>query len=141
MIEWSVNPGITIFDLKSYSSTSSPYPSMLTNEYFGLSIAVDPTTGTAYVPCGYNAGREMVRYTPGENAIKSESMPTTGELLTMGSYTFVWSSIRSSFLLFGGYTSANPPVCNHKMWEYKSGSWASLVSQSILHLFVIEKRQ
>jgi hypothetical protein len=110
----------------------------LTKEYYGLSIAVDPTTATVYVPCGYNAGVDMAWYNPGANTIKNVSMPTTGELKDMGSYSFVWSSSRSSFLFFGGYTTANPPVCNNKMWEYKNGVWGALVRQLTLNLFVNE---
>ncbi|KAF9539056.1 hypothetical protein EC957_005830 [Mortierella hygrophila] len=128
MIEWAADPGLIVYDLESNSVTPFPYPDAFNRS--GLSIGFDPTTAGAgseyaYVPCGFNAGVEMAMINPNSNppTINSVLMPTTGVMQGIGYYSFVWSTVRSSFLLFGGYTEANPPVCNNQMWEYKGGVW------------------
>ena len=140
MIEWAADPGLIIYDLESNSVTPMLYPDALTQ--YGLSIGFDPTTaGTgseyAYVPCGLKAGVDMAQVDPkgSTTIINSVPMPTTGVMQKIGYYSFVWSSVRSSFLLFGGYTEASPPVCNNQMWEYKTGVWRPLVNvRSIIDL-------
>ncbi|KAF8947289.1 hypothetical protein BGZ47_009677 [Haplosporangium gracile] len=133
IIEWSISPGLIIFDLESSSVT--PILNLNATRQYGLTIAVDPTTtadtgtGAAYVPCGYSAGLEMARLVSKDNVnvVKPVPMPTTGVMQKIGFYSFVWSSVRSSFLLFGGYTEDNPPICNNQMWEYKSEVWGPLM--------------
>lgn len=128
MIEWAAEPGLIMYDLSKNSVTPMNYTDALTR--YGLSIAFDPTTlgtGTeyAYVPCGFRAGADMAQVS--NNLINPVLMPTTGVIQKIGYYSFVWSSVRSSFLLFGGYnTDVNPPVCNNQLWEYKGGVWSPL---------------
>ncbi|KAG0071555.1 hypothetical protein BGZ89_010266 [Linnemannia elongata] len=128
MIEWAAEPGLIMYDLSKNSVTPMNYTDALTR--YGLSIAFDPTTlgtGTeyAYVPCGFRAGADMAQVS--NNLINPVLMPTTGVMQKIGYYSFVWSSVRSSFLLFGGYnTDVNPPVCNNQLWEYKGGVWSPL---------------
>lgn len=138
MVEWAAEPGVIIYDLESNSVTPLQYPDALTQ--YGPSIGFDPTTtgtGTqyAYVPCGFKAGVDMAQVDLKNNLINSVAMPTMGVMQKIGYYSFVWSSVRSSFLLFGGYTQADPPVCNNQMWEYKGGVWTALVDvRSIIYL-------
>ncbi|KAF9154075.1 hypothetical protein BG015_001897 [Linnemannia schmuckeri] len=144
IIEWSISPGLIIFDLASSSVT--PILNLNATRQYGLTIAVDPTTtadtgtGAAYVPCGYSAGLEMARLVSKDNVnvVKTVPMPTTGVMQKIGFYSFVWSSARSSFLLFGGYTEDNPPVCNNQMWEYKSEVWGPLTMKNTPYTDVVE---
>ncbi|KAF9931269.1 hypothetical protein FBU30_010498 [Linnemannia zychae] len=106
LIEWSLDPGMTIFNLSPPSGTSSPYPSGL-NRQFGMQIAVDPTTGMAGVPCAASNGTAMVTFKAGEWTITTVAMPTTGLAQRISHYSFVWSSVRSTengtkMIVFGG---------------------------------------
>ncbi|KAF9903178.1 hypothetical protein EC991_004086 [Linnemannia zychae] len=133
LVEWSVNPGITVFNLDNGSSTPKGFPQGLTNQT-GLQIAINPSTGQAHVPCAASGGDSMLQFDPAGSATQMVAMPlaTEGIMQKITSYSFVWSTVRSSFLLLGGYTFVNnPPRCNEALWEFKGGVWSRVPTKNM----------
>ncbi|KAG0375687.1 hypothetical protein BGX24_008772 [Mortierella sp. AD032] len=135
LVEWSSTPGLTVFNLENGSSTPRGFPTGLTTEP-GLQIAIDPSTGTANVPCGANNGDSMVQFNPStDTPIKQVVMPSATQdiMQKIAYYSFVWSSVRKSFLLLGGFTYNNPlsPRCNEALWEFKEGSWSRVATRNM----------
>ncbi|KAF9122242.1 hypothetical protein BGW39_009881 [Mortierella sp. 14UC] len=129
LVEWSVKPGITIFNLDNGSSTPKGFPQGLTKQD-GLQIAIDPSTGRAHVPCAASDGDAMLLFDPAGSATQTVAMPLAAEgiMQKITSYSFVWSTVRSSFLLLGGFTFvSNPPRCNEALWEFKGGTWSRVM--------------
>ncbi|KAG0271672.1 hypothetical protein BGZ95_000474, partial [Linnemannia exigua] len=130
LVEWSATPGLTVYSLDNGSSTFKGFPLGLTAEP-GLQIAINPSTGAANVPCGTSNGDAMAQFNPlTQAAVNAVAMPMGASdiMQKISYYSFVWSTVRSSFLLLGGFTySQNPPRCNEALWEFKGSSWSRVV--------------
>ncbi|KAF9096283.1 hypothetical protein BGX23_011673 [Mortierella sp. AD031] len=127
LVEWSISPGVTVYNLVENSWSTSPYPGQGLTINNGTRIAIDPT-GRAYVPSASANGTQMAQFVPGEKNTKIDlvNMPLNDDKMWgLTFYSFVWSQTRSSFLLYGGFTINNGvKLCNAQLWEYKSTTWS-----------------
>ncbi|KAG0069425.1 hypothetical protein BGZ90_000208 [Linnemannia elongata] len=105
---------------------SYSYPQNTTKQN-GMRNGVDMRTGIVYVPFGNNNGKEMVTNIPGNSSLQSWLMPTALTQVAIIEESFLWSTYRSRFLLYGG-AAIQPHIGNPYLNEYNPDTheWAVL---------------
>ncbi|KAG0199172.1 hypothetical protein BGX28_007519 [Mortierella sp. GBA30] len=100
---------------KIWLPTVQPLPAGYTT-FWKLKAATDPNTGMVYVPSGKDDGNSMAVYNPvGSMTSASVSMPPPDTMiLPLSYYSVVWSTERSTLLIYGGlkYVGAVSPGGN-----------------------------
>ncbi|CAO3574104.1 unnamed protein product [Mortierella alpina] len=97
-------PGISVYNILSGTwLTKRPLPSNpLVSDYYGLRSAVDPNTGTVYIPTGTKDNQTLAY--DSESGISSllpnPAASIMNSVVTL--YSVVWSTARNSLLLYGG---------------------------------------
>ncbi|KAF9122802.1 hypothetical protein BGW39_009483 [Mortierella sp. 14UC] len=76
--------------------------------------ATDPLTDKVFIPG--SAGTSMLGYDFSNKIVSVLPMPIGGNATSWNRYSFVWSEMRASFLLFGGLGS---PSADSYFYEYK----------------------
>ncbi|KAG0055784.1 hypothetical protein BGZ89_002276 [Linnemannia elongata] len=122
---WDTLGSISTYNITSntWSNPASLPPS--TKKVTKLNAAMDPTSGLIYLPSGFESGAvnvyAMMVYNPATRAALSLPMPSDESTLAgLAYFSLVWSTARSSMLLYGGVsvkTTGTSPgqVYNHCM--------------------------
>lgn len=142
LIVWGPLTGLSTYDIVTTVWTSEirfdPFKGFLGSE---VSSALDPTTGLIYFPGVANNATGMLVYDPVTSSTSIVPMyPHSVLSLDVDGYSFVWSELRKSFLLFGGSIYVNDTMeFNQYIAEYQPStySWIRIVSVHFF-LFAIE---
>ncbi|KAF9082029.1 hypothetical protein BGX23_000183 [Mortierella sp. AD031] len=96
-------------DTKAWTRVSAR-PAEYTTYGWGVQAASDPTTGFVYTPSGFsNSNNDMFVYDlSAKTATPAPMPPKDGFQLKWYAYSFVWSEVRRSFLIFGGEGNFGP---------------------------------
>lgn len=131
LIVWGASTGFSTYDFATTVWTNNtlgnPKPEVGGGQ---TSLALDPTSGLIYVPGGANKGTGMLVYDPvAANSTVVPMYPSTVLSFMDIGYSFVWSELRKTFLLFGGFEKGDT-VYNQYMIEYQPStySWTRIVS-------------
>lgn len=135
LIVWGAFTGLSTYDIATTIWTNITLRTPNSEVGGGrASVALDPTTGLIYIPQGVNKGTGMLVYDPvADNTTVIPMYPSTVLSFLDVGYSFVWSELRKSFLLFGGFNQVeNSTVFNQYMIEYQPStySWTQIVSVS-----------
>ncbi|KAG0018194.1 hypothetical protein BGZ80_007467 [Entomortierella chlamydospora] len=110
---------ISTYDIETGSwsvNTQSPTNS---SPQMGLKAVADPSSGLVYIPSGANQGNNMMEYDPTTGASRSLPMPSEFAGYGLAYYSVVWSTQRSSILLYGGHLITANYSSNEQLFEYK----------------------
>ncbi|KAF9093097.1 hypothetical protein BGX23_003661 [Mortierella sp. AD031] len=106
------NTGWSTFNFAKRTWANFTLPPGTTNR-IGIKSGVDYNTGIVYVPAAFANGTQMIVNSVGTGYLNPSVMPTTLMPAPIYHETFVWSSVRGTFLHYGGKTmfgteSGNP---------------------------------
>ncbi|KAF9144704.1 hypothetical protein BGX30_011725 [Mortierella sp. GBA39] len=105
------NTGWSTFNIADRTWTNSTLPLDATRQ-LAIRSAVDYNTGYVYAPAGTSNGTQMAMNTLSSTAYTTSAMPMDLMPVPINHETFVWSTVRGTFLHYGGKTmfggNANP---------------------------------
>ncbi|KAF9121789.1 hypothetical protein BGX30_002366 [Mortierella sp. GBA39] len=128
---WDTLGSISTYNITSnaWSNPASLPPS--TKKVTKLNAAMDPTSGLIYLPSGFESGAvnvyAMMVYNPATRAALSLPMPSDESTLAgLAYFSLVWSTARSSMLLYGGVSVVNFTVSTPSFFEFlpAAAMWA-----------------
>jgi hypothetical protein len=131
---WDTLGSISTYNITSntWSNPASLPPS--TKKVTKLNAAMDPTSGLIYLPSGFESGAVNVYavmvYNPATRAALSLPMPSDESTLAgLAYFSLVWSTARSSMLLYGGVSVVNFTVSTPSFFEFlpAAAMWAPVV--------------
>ncbi|KAH7032060.1 hypothetical protein BKA57DRAFT_497601 [Linnemannia elongata] len=102
----------------------------ITTSIPGLHAITDPNTGIIYIPTGTNDNQTMVYY-PDSGAGSSLPTPPLSVMSPdVSNYGAVWSTVRNSMLLYGGWSYAPPYEGNSYLVEFQptSNTWSRIAT-------------
>ncbi|KAF9992459.1 hypothetical protein BGZ79_003056 [Entomortierella chlamydospora] len=134
LIVWGFLTGISTYDIASdtWSVVTNVQPASI-QPTVGKRIAADPRTGIIYKIASKSLAvavpQMFIAYNPTTNTTQSLTLPAILNKTQINYYSFVWSTLRNSTLLYGGYfpsTNENNTV----FYEYHpdTDSWNELVT-------------
>lgn len=121
------NSGWSAFNIadRTWTNTSLPLDATRT---IAIRSGVDYNTGYVYVPAGTSNGTQMAMNTISSTAYTTSAMPTELMPVPINHETFVWSSVRGTFLHYGGKTFTRD-TANPYLNEYSAtNGWSRVVS-------------
>lgn len=106
-----MNTGWSTFNIADRTWTNTTLPLDATRQ-IAIRSAVDYNTGYVYVPAGTSNGTQMAMNTLSSTNYTISAMPTDLMPVPINHEAFVWSTVRGTFLHYGGKTifgdTANP---------------------------------
>ncbi|KAG0366152.1 hypothetical protein BGX24_003826 [Mortierella sp. AD032] len=106
----------------SYSNT------LQTTKKAGVRNGVDMNTGYVYIPNGNNNGQEMIMNPPFTTSFTISAMPTHLMPEPVSHESFVWSTVRNSFLHYGGKSMVGTTGNPHLNEFSAAGGWAAVAT-------------
>ncbi|KAK3843927.1 MAG: hypothetical protein J3R72DRAFT_489062 [Linnemannia gamsii] len=97
------NTGWSTFSIADRTWTNTSLPIDATRE-IAVRSAVDYNTGDIYIPAGSSNGTQMTMKSLTSTAYTTSAMPTDTMPHPINHETWVWSSVRRTFLHYGGNT-------------------------------------
>ncbi|KAF9983905.1 Multiple epidermal growth factor-like domains protein 8 [Mortierella antarctica] len=134
LIVWStvLKPAVYTYSITSNASTvtQKPLPAKHTG-FMKLRAVTDPNTGLVYLPSGMNNGTEMAVYHPSNGTFTSVAMASPMVMTTaIAYYSVVWSTLRNSMILYGGFNIFDEKEGNPYLIEFnpRTASWSRILT-------------
>ncbi|KAF9435613.1 hypothetical protein BGZ76_005900 [Entomortierella beljakovae] len=127
VVNSSVNVSTYNIASNSWSEVETVLVPNISQNLNGLAAASDPDTGLIYIPGAGSEGKFMLEFDPATKSSKFLTMPEAYSSHSVRFFTAVWSSVRKSILLYGGfYNSSGTDVALSDIYEYSptTASWA-----------------
>jgi hypothetical protein len=133
------NTGWSTFNIADRTWTNTSLPLDATRQ-IAIRSGVDYNTGYVYAPAGTSNGTQMAMNAL-STAYTTSAMPTELMPVPINHETFVWSSVRGTFLHYGGKTifgnTANPYLNEYS----PTNGWSRVVSPHSLFCMDILKQE
>ncbi|KAF9346920.1 hypothetical protein BGX26_001548 [Mortierella sp. AD094] len=110
LIIWGRLTGISVYNITGgfwFAPSSMPLNSNILD---GLQVVTDPGSGLIYIPSGAGKGLSMMQYDPSTGNNQVLPMPAQIANYSFKHYSAVWSTQRSTILLYGGYPKYNRTI-------------------------------
>ncbi|KAF8942073.1 hypothetical protein BGZ47_006912 [Haplosporangium gracile] len=131
------NTGWSTFNIADRTWINTSLPLDATRQ-IAIRSAVDYNTGYVYAPAGTSNGTQMAMNTLSSTTYTTSAMPTDLMPIPINHETFVWSSIRGTFLHYGGKTifgnTANPYLNEYS----PTNGWSHLTENSSSAIFIFD---
>ncbi|CAO3563814.1 unnamed protein product [Mortierella alpina] len=132
LIVWSTasKPALYTYSLTGNAATviQKPLPGKHTG-FIKLKAVTDPNTGVVYLPSGMNNGTEMAVYHPTNGTFTSVAMASPMVMTTaVAYYSVVWSTLRNSMILYGGFFIFDEKEGNPYLIEFspRTAAWSRI---------------